>query len=197
MVVGITGGIGVGKSFVAKAFCSFTNTTYYHADEEAKKLINESDEIANQLKQEFGEDSYKNNQLDTTFISSIVFKDPARLEKLNSIVHPAVKKHFQEFIKSQKEGIIIYENAILFEINSDQFCDVVITVTAPLEKRISRIIKRDNLPRKSIEERIENQWTDEKKIMQSNYVIFNLKKEKTLLKVNKIYNFLTKNQLYF
>lgn len=198
MVLGITGGIGSGKSFVAKEFCSFPNTAYYHADEEAKKLMNTSSEIKKQLVNEFGVKSYENNELNKAYISSIVFKNPSQLSKLNSIVHPIVKKHFQEYVSLQKtDTIIVYENAILFEINSDQFCDFIITVTAPIDERIKRVVKRDNITAEAVLERIKNQWSDKKKKMLSNYTINNIDKDKTLLKIKKIYNFLTKKQDFF
>ena len=127
MVLGITGGIGSGKSFVAKGFLEYDNTVYYHADEEARKLMNSSEVIKKNVIKEFGVSSYDNQgNLNRSYLSSIVFKNPSELKKLNEIVHPVVKKHFQKFIRNQnKETIIIYENAILFEIGSDQFCDVI------------------------------------------------------------------------
>ncbi len=193
MIVGITGGIGSGKSLVAKEFCSYKNTSYYHADEEAKKLMNQSDEIRNQLIKEFGTESYQNNQLNRSYISSIVFKDASKLKQLNSIVHPVVKKHFKDFVNDHKNNeMIIYENAILFEIGSDIFCDVIINVTAKIEDRIQRVIQRDKTTREAVLNRIQNQWSDSKKNRLSNYTIHNDKKEETLLKVQQIHNFLTK-----
>ena len=121
MVVGVTGGIGSGKSFVVQCFPNFDNVCYYHADVEAKELMNTSDEIKRKVIAEFGSESYKSNELNRPYISSIVFNNPKKLQKLNSIVHPAVRNHFQDFIKKQsKESIVIYENAILFEAQSDQ-----------------------------------------------------------------------------
>ncbi len=193
MVLGITGGIGSGKSFVASVLCSLENTVYYHADEEAKKLMNTSKDIKDQLIKEFGVDSYKEGTLNRSHISAKVFKDALQLNKLNSIVHPIVKKHFREFVIRQKENVIIvYENAILFEINSDQFCDIIITVNAPIEVRIKRVMIRDGIQREAVLERIGSQWTDQKKNMMSNYIIDNLEKKETLLKIKKIYNILTK-----
>ncbi|MEQ6122731.1 dephospho-CoA kinase [Pseudotenacibaculum sp. MALMAid0570] len=198
MVVGITGGIGSGKSFVAESFLAYDNTVYYHADIEAKKLMNDSDEIKEQVILEFGAESYKNNQLNRPYISSLVFKDSVRLQKLNAIVHPVVKKHFQKFIDNQNdEAIIVYENAILFEINSDQFCDFVIAVTAPLETRIQRVMLRDKISRDEVLERIKNQWSDTRKKLLCNYRIVNLNKNETLLKVQQIHNILTKKQTLF
>ena len=198
MVVGITGGIGSGKSFVAQCFLELENVCYYHADAEAKELMNTSKEIKEKVIAEFGNKSYKNNELNRPYISSIVFNNPLRLQKLNNIVHPAVRDHFQNFILNQsKKSIIVYENAILFEAHSDQFCDIVITVLAPLETRIQRVISRDQVDRKEVEKRMKNQWTDQKKILLSNYIILNVNKEETLLKVQDIYNFLTKKSYLF
>ncbi|MFY0631355.1 MAG: dephospho-CoA kinase [Flavobacteriaceae bacterium] len=195
MVVGVTGGIGSGKSLVAKHLCSYKNTVYYHADEEAKKLMNQSDEIKNQLLTAFGSDSYLENKLNKLYISSIVFKDPSKLKLLNSIVHPIVKKHFKDFINNQPDNIlIIYENAILFEIGSDVVCDYVIAVNALLEDRINRVVKRDNTTREAVIDRIKNQWPDFKRNLLSNYIIWNIEKKDTLLKIKKIHNNLTKKQ---
>lgn len=198
MVVGVTGGIGSGKSFVVQCFLGFENVHYYHADLEAKKLMNTSDEIKEKIIAEFGSESYKDDELNRPYISSIVFNNPKRLQKLNSIVHPAVRNHFQDYIKKQsKTSIIVYENAILFEAKSDQFCDVIITVLAPLETRIQRVISRDQVDRAEVLKRMKNQWSDHKKILLSNYIILNINKEETLLKVQDIYNFLTKKSYLF
>ena len=198
MVIGITGGIGSGKSFVAECFLNFENTVYYHADLQARELINNSLEIRKQIQQEFGEESYKENQLNRPFIASIVFSNPEKLKKLNQIVHPAVKKHFQDFIGQQSIGTwIVYENAILFEIGSDRVCDVVISVNAPIETRIERVVKRDKVAKEEVEKRIKNQWSETQRTLLSNYIILNINKEETLLKVRDIHNILTKKQSLF
>ena len=198
MVVGITGGIGSGKSLVAKAFCSFQNTVYYHADEEAKNLMNTSASIQQEIILEFGKKSYHDNQLNRTYISSLVFKKPELLKKLNSIVHPAVKAHFKDFINNQNPNtLIIYENAILFEIGSDQVCDVIISICAPLKERIKRVVERDHINEEKVMDRIMNQWPDSKRNLLSNYLVFNTDKKETLLKIKNIYNILTKNLTFF
>lgn len=192
MVVGITGGIGSGKSFVAESFLEFDNTVYYHADAEAKKLMNTSEEIKIKLISEFGEEAYHEGKLNRPYIASLVFNHPERLQKLNSIVHPLVRKHFKEFIQAQaKDTLIIYENAILFEIKSDLVCDVVITVTAPEDVRVARVTQRDGITEKEVQDRMRNQWSDTQKILLSNYIILNISKQETLLKVQKIHNILT------
>ena len=198
MVVGLTGGIGSGKSLVAKAFCSFQNTVYYHADEEAKNLMNTSASIQQEIILEFGKKSYQDNQLNRTYISSMVFKNPELLKKLNSIVHPAVKAHFKNFINSYNPNtLIIYENAILFETGSDLVCDVVISVCAPLKERIKGVVERDHINEEKVIDRIMNQWPDSMRNLLSNYLVINIDKKETLLKIKNIYNILTKNLTFF
>ena len=166
MIVGLTGGIGSGKTTVANFFSEFDDVAVYIADYEAKKLINTSIEIKEKLIIEFGERSFLNNELNRKYISDIVFKNKTKLAILNSIVHPAVKKHFQEFVKNNSnKKYIIYENAILFESKSDENCNIVITVHVPLKNRIKRVMKRDSTSKKEVLQRIKNQWQDDKKIL--------------------------------
>ena len=158
MVVGLTGGIGSGKTTVTKFFQEFSNVAVYIADIEAKKLMNASASIQSKIIKEFGKESYKNNQLNSSFIADIVFKDKNKLASLNAIVHPEVEKHFQEFVTNNKDkSYILYENAILFENESNLFCDVIITVSAPLETRIQRVMQRDQSTRETVIDRIKNQ----------------------------------------
>lgn len=195
MVIGITGGIGSGKSFVADCFLKFDNTLYLHADEEAKKLMNSSSEIKEKLIALFGDESYVNDKLNRPYISNIVFSNPEKLKELNSIVHPVVRKHFAEFIeKNTQDHLIIYENAILFEIQSDLICDCIIAVTAPIDIKIQRVIERDNISSEEVRKRMSQQWPDSKKLLLSNYRILNINKEETMLKVRDIHNILTKKQ---
>ncbi|WP_435263641.1 dephospho-CoA kinase [Tenacibaculum sp. nBUS_03] len=191
MVIGLTGGIGSGKSTVAKLFSKFNNIIIYNADLEAKKLMNTSTEIKNKLIKEFSEEVYQNNQLNRPFLANIVFNNNKKLNELNSIVHPVVYKHLNDFIQKNTNKDIVYENAILFENKSNLFCDKIITVTAPTKTRIQRVIKRDNSTYKDVEKRINNQWKDSKKIMQSNYVINNLCISDTEKEISRIHNFLT------
>ena len=198
MVVGLTGGIGSGKSLVAKAFCSFQNTVYYHADEEAKNLMNTSASIQQEIILEFGKKSYQDNQLNRTYISSMVFKNPELLKKLNSIVHPAVKAHFKNFINSYNPNtLIIYENAILFESKSNLNCDIIISVYTPLDIRIKRTMLRDQSSRAAVEFRIKNQYSEKIKHLQSNYIIYNSTQEKVQFQVIRIHNILTKKPFVF
>lgn len=194
MVIGITGGIGSGKSTIVKMFSQFKNIAIYTADNEAKKLMNASEEIKIQLISIFGEEVYKNNQLNRPYLANIVFNNKQKLTILNSIVHPVVNDHFQDFIsENSKKDYILYENAILFENGSNTFCDKIITVTAPENIRVQRILKRDNTTIEAVKNRIKNQWDQEKKTLQSHYIIENLTLTKSQQETLRIHNILTKN----
>jgi len=191
-IVGLTGGIGSGKTTVANFFSAYKNVAIYIADQEAKQLMNSSVAIKEKLIQNFGEQSYSNGSLNRKYIADIVFNDKEKLTQLNAIVHPEVKKHFQNFIKinAQKE-YIIYENAILFESKSNLFCDIIITVFAAINTKIKRVISRDKSSEKEVLNRMKNQWKDDKKMLQSNYVICNENLDETKKSVHKIHNILT------
>lgn len=193
MVVGITGGIGSGKSTVVNFFLELGNIAVYLADDEAKKLMNTLPVIKEKLIAEFSAEVYKNDKLNRSFLANIVFSNKKKLELLNSIVHPEVYKHLQDFIQKNKDkDYVLYENAILFENGSDEFCDKIITVTAPKELRIERVIKRDKSTREAVEKRMANQWKEIKKTQQSHYVIQNIEFEDTKAQVCDIHNKLTK-----
>jgi dephospho-CoA kinase len=191
-IVGLTGGIGSGKTTVANFFSLYKNVAVYIADIEAKKLMNSSKVIKEKLIKSFGEQSYVNGILNRKYISNIVFKNKEKLSELNAIVHPEVRNHFQEFIKKnhQKE-YIIYENAILFESKSNLFCDIIITVFVDIDTKIKRVISRDKSTKKEVLDRMKNQWSDSKKMLQSNYVIYNKNIEETKNNVDRIHNILT------
>ncbi|WP_237276141.1 dephospho-CoA kinase [Tenacibaculum ovolyticum] len=194
MVIGVTGGIGSGKSTVVKIFSEFKDTAIYIADDEAKKLMHSSPDIKHKLISEFGKEVYIKDQLNRPFLASIVFKNKIKLNILNAIVHPIVNDHFQEFIlKNANKQYIIYENAILFENGSNIFCDKIITVTAPENIRIKRVLKRDKTTENTVRNRIKNQWSEAKKILQSNYKVDNLTLTETKKEILRIHNILTKN----
>lgn len=195
MVVGITGGIGSGKSTVANMFSKLENVAIYIADIEAKKLMNTSKTIKDSLIETFGEQTYVKNELNRPYLAGIVFQDKTKLAVLNAIVHPVVHQHLNDFInKNSSKDYILYENAILFENGSDQICDKIITVTAPLETKIDRVVKRDGTTKEEVLQRVKNQWTDEKKLLLSHYKILNISLDVTNAKVLEIHNYLTKNK---
>ena len=189
-IIGLTGGIGSGKTTIANYFKSL-GIPIYIADDEAKKVML-LPEIINQITKIFGEEILTNTIIDTTKLAKLVFNTPEKLKQLNKIVHPAVRKHFDNWVLEHKHSpFIIKEAAILFESGSYQYCDKIITVIAPLETRIKRVIMRDATAREHVLERIKNQWTDERKIAKSDFVINNITLEDTRNQVDKILNLLT------
>lgn len=186
-VVGLTGGIGSGKSTVAKMFAKL-EVPIYIADDEAKKLMHEDVEVKNQIVALLGEESYVDDQLNRTYIADLVFNDKKLLEKLNAIVHPAVANHFLSWKNTQESNYVIKEAAILFENGGYKKCDYTILVTAPEEMRINRVMKRDHTKKSKVLERLKNQWTDIEKIPLADFVIKNTDLEKTRLQVTKIHN---------
>ena len=184
-IIGLTGGIGTGKTMVAEYFKSL-GIPVYIADKEARHLMT-SDNIINALSNEFGKEILENGILNREKLAQLVFNNPKKLQKLNSIVHPEVKKHFDNWVEKHKNySFIVKEAAILFESGSYKYCDTIITVTAPLETRLQRVVKRDKTDRESVLKRIENQWTDGQRIAKSNYVIHNLSVESTKKQVDEI-----------
>ncbi len=185
-VVGLTGGIGSGKSSVLQLFIK-KGVVVYIADIEAKNLMNNDKKLIKLLISQFGENTYENGKLNRKYLADKVFTNKKQLQILNAIVHPAVQKHFKKFIKNTNEKFIIYENAILFENGFDLNCDVIITVTAPLNERLERVIQRDSLTKEQVLQRMKNQWDEEKKIERSHYVIYNINWEETVTQFEEIY----------
>jgi dephospho-CoA kinase len=192
IIVGLTGGIGSGKTTVAKAFRAL-GIPVYIADEEAKKLMRRSKVIKRKLIQLFGDKAYVNGDLNRAFIAGIIFNDKTNLGKINAIIHPRVARHFEKWALKQDAPYLIKEVAILFENEGHKDCDFVITVKAPKRKRIERLLKRDNTTKEKIEAIIKNQWTDSEKVKLSDFVIDNVTLQKTQEQVLKIHNKIIKN----
>ena len=189
--VGLTGGIGSGKTTVANFFIELGVPVYF-ADDEAKKLMNSSTYIKNNLIREFGEKTFQNGELNRKYLASIVFHDTSKLNIINGIVHPAVADHFANWIKKQKSNYIIQENAILFENKTSSIFDYIITVTAPIDLKIERILKRDLGSKNDILSRMKNQWDDDRKMELSDFVIDNIDLADTKKQVNQIHKKLLK-----
>lgn len=184
-IIGLTGGIGSGKTTIANYFKSF-GIPVYIADDEARKIM-QSLEIITAIKNVFGDEVFENEKLKREELAKIVFNNPEKLEKLNNIVHPAVKKHFEQWLLQHTAApYVIYEAAILFESGSYKNCDLIITVTAPIESRIQRVVERDKTTRELVLKRINAQWTDEQRISKSDFIIENTSIETTKLEVVKI-----------
>jgi dephospho-CoA kinase len=172
MKIGLTGGIGSGKSYVAKIFESFHIPVYY-SDDRAKWLMNHSQTIKSRIIDLIGTESYTENGLNRDYLSSLVFNSPELLKQVNAIVHPVVRNDFNTWAKRQETKFILQEAAILFETGAYKQFDKMILVTAPLNLRISRVMQRDNVSEEEVTRRICNQWPDEKKIPLANIIINN------------------------
>jgi len=185
LVVGLTGGIGSGKSLVAEIF-SHLNIPIYNSDEKAKALMN-SPGLMGQIKSDFGEKTYVDNKLNRSYLSKIVFNNSEELQKLNNIVHPVVRKDFILWHEQQDSLYTIREAAILFESGASQDCDKIIAVSANEEIRIARVMKRDNSVREDVKARILNQWSDEKRNNLSDFVILNDEEKMLIPQVIRIH----------
>jgi dephospho-CoA kinase len=184
-IIGLTGGIGSGKTTVANHFIG-AGIPVYIADDEARKIM-QSPEILREIEKIFGSVIFKNEVLNRQKLAEIVFSNSDKLKQLNAIIHPAVKKHFGNWILNYKNSpFVIYETAILFEGGSYKDCDKIITVTAPFETRIERVIQRDKTSRENVLKRIKMQWTDDQRLGKSDFVIENINPEITKSEVGKI-----------
>ena len=187
ILVGLTGGIGSGKSTVINYFKEL-GITCYQADDEAKKLMNSDKGLIKKIKNSFGDSIYINSKLDRKKLSDIVFIDKQKLELLNSIVHPFVNRHVENYCKGLEDIYIIKEVAIIFEIGTQNKFDKIILVRAPKEDRVKRIINRDKCNRQDAINRINNQIADDDKIDQCDFIIDNINLEEISNKVLKIHN---------
>ena len=185
-IIGITGGIGTGKTRVLNFFKS-KNIPCYESDRRAKDLLNSEIELIKTIKSIFGEDIYNESGIDRKALASIVFNDEESLQTLNDTVHPFVKSDFNKFIKKQESKIIFYESAIIFEHAMQEYFDKIILLISPFEDRIKRLIKRDGFSLDQIKKRISNQFDDKDKIPLSDYIINNKFWEDTVLELEKIY----------
>lgn len=186
--VGITGGIGSGKTYVCTVFEKMGVPVFY-ADEEAKK-ISESDVVVSKIVETFGASILRaDNKLDRKKLSERVFSNQPELQKLNAIIHPLVKKRFENWLEENGDNkYILKEAAILFETGLDKEMDSTITVIANKETRIERVKKRSNLTEAAIEKIMASQWSDEEKIKQSSFVINNNTNELLLPQIISIHN---------
>jgi len=170
--VGLTGGIGSGKSTVAQIF-EVLGIPVYYADASAKRLMNEDAELRSAITTIFGKQAYVNNILDRQYISSIVFSDPSKLELLNSIVHPATKKDGEAWMKQQTSLYAIHEAALIFEAKVSERLDLVIGVSSPIELRIKRAMERDKVSHDEVLKRMEQQLDEDLKMSKCDFVLIN------------------------
>ncbi|WP_264551259.1 dephospho-CoA kinase [Flavobacterium sp. N2038] len=172
-IIGLTGGIGSGKTTVASYFNEM-GVPVYIADDGARNVM-KSDDVIKKIKEVFGDALFENDILNRAKLAEIVFNDADKLAQLNGIVHPAVKEDFELWLKQHNSNpYVIYEAAILFESGRYKDCDLIITVTAPEEIRIERVLKRDNTTKEQVLSRMKMQWKDEDRISRSNFIINNV-----------------------
>ena len=170
--IGITGGIGSGKSVVS-SLLTLAGIPVYLADDESKILTNTSPIIQKKMKALFGDDIYVNDMLDGKRLASLIFTNEDLLKKVNSIIHPVVKKDFHRWASMQKSKRCAMESAILYESDFDKEVDVVLTVFAPVELRLTRAMQRDGATEADIMKRMNRQMPDELKRKQADFVIVN------------------------
>ena len=192
LIIGLTGGIGSGKTTLANYIAS-KGIPVYISDLEAKKVM-EFPEIIAKIKQTFNEEIIKEGKLDREKLASIVFNQPDKLKQLNAIVHPAVKAHFVNWVKANQNAPMVFkEAAILFESGSYKDCDAIVSVVAPIELRIQRVLQRDTTNKEKVLQRIHNQISDEERISRSQYVVENVDIESAKNQIDKIILLINRN----
>lgn len=192
-IIGLTGGIGSGKTTVAKMFQDL-GVPVYIADEEAKKLNDTSKTIIKGLKKLLGDTIYSaDGKLNRKKMASMIFNDAEVLAKVNNLIHPEVAKHFEKWTALQTVPYVLKEAAILFESGSHKNCDKVILVTAPEEIRIKRVMNRDKVSREEVLSRMKNQWSEEEKRKLSDFIIENTDIAHTYSQVETLHMNLLKN----
>lgn len=183
--IGLSGGIGSGKSTVSKILTN-NGIPVYDSDSRAKLLMNSSVELKDMIINHFGIDSYINNKLNKKYISEVIFNNQTEISKINSLVHPFVFKDFNNWKKHFFSNYVIFESALIFETGSYKKNDFNILVVSDIKERIKRVIKRDSVEEKDVLIRIKNQWSDKIKIPLTDYVIENISFQETKIKVKKM-----------
>jgi dephospho-CoA kinase len=174
--IGLTGGIGSGKTTVAKIF-ELLGVPVYFADDEAKRIMSRDEPLKKEIQKHFGEEAYINGELNRVFLASKVFNDEGKLELLNSIVHPATLSDAEEWFDRQTTAYAIKEAALIFEAGSEKNLDYVIGVHAPAALRIKRSMERDNASRDKVIERMNRQMDEEEKMKLCDFVLKNDEQE--------------------
>lgn len=188
--IGLTGGIGSGKSTAAQIF-EVLGIPVYYADTEAKRLMNEDAQVKKEIIKIFGEKAYSNSTLDRKYISSIAFSDPAKLQSLNTIVHPAIKKDAENWMQKQTTPYAIHEAALIFEAKVNERLDYVIGVSSPEELRIKRAMQRDNVSRDEVLKRISRQLAEKIKMSKCDFILFNDEEQLLIPQVVELHQKLT------
>lgn len=174
--IGLTGGIGSGKSTVAKVF-EMLGIPVYYADDAAKRIMNEDEELRKQIIAYFGDASYENRQLNRAHISSQVFNNRKKLDLLNSIVHPVTIADAEKWMLQQQTPYAVKEAALIFEANADKQLDYVIGVSAPFDLRLKRVMEREGITADKVQARMDKQMDEEEKMKRCDFIIYNDEKQ--------------------
>jgi dephospho-CoA kinase len=185
--LGITGGIGSGKTSVCRVFVVL-GIPVFSADREARELMEKDKILISKINSTIGKDLYSGGSLDRMELAKIIFNDSELLKKINSVVHPAVFEAFEKWAVNQTAAYVIMEAAILFESGAAKFVDKVATVVAPAEQRVERVIQRNKLSRDQVMERMRNQMGDEERIKLSDYIINNSENDMIIPEILRIHN---------
>ncbi len=188
--IGLTGGIGSGKSTVAKVF-EVLGMPVYYADDAAKKLMNEEGSLKQQIQKIFGATAYRNGQLDRKYVADIVFKKPDKLQLLNALVHPATINDAQKWMQRQRTSYAIKEAALIFESGAQQQLDYVIGVYAPTPLRIQRTMQRDGITEEEVIARINKQLDENSKMQLCDFVIINDEEQLLIPQVVEVHKKIT------
>lgn len=187
--IGITGGIGSGKSTVSRIF-EVLGIPVYYADAAARRLMNENQELKKKIINLFGNESYKDGELNRPFIASLVFNNKEKLEQLNALTHPATILDAAKWMQLQSSPYIIKEAALIFETGSSEHLDLVIGVYTPAPLRIQRIIKRDNVKKEEVLQRMNRQINEDIKMRLCDFVIINDEQQLLILQVLQLHKLL-------
>lgn len=187
--VGITGGIGSGKSLIAKIF-SELGVVVYDADFYAKDLMQNNEKVTKKIKLVFGNEAYDNGKINRNFIAQKIYRNKDLLEAINNIVHPAVALHFNEWCTKQTTRYVIKEAAIMFESGANAGLDFIVTVSSPLKLRMNRTLNRDGMTVEKFNAIVKNQLTDEQRNSKANLVLINDETKLLLPEVLKLHHFL-------
>lgn len=191
-IVCLTGGIGSGKSTVAAMFADL-GIAVYRADDAAKKLMQEDQALKRALMDLLGANTFDDKGLlNRSWIAQRLFNDSGLLDQWNDLVHPRVSDDFKQWLNRQTGHYIIKEVAILFETGGQRHCDLSVLVTAPVNERIKRVMKRDSWTQEQVQERLKHQWTDDRKIPLADFVIENLDLSLVSAEVSKLHVLLSR-----
>lgn len=189
--LGITGGIGSGKTSVCRVF-NVLGIPFFSADPEAKKIMDNNISIIHHINSIAGKDLYVDGSLDRMALANLIFNDNSLLEQVDSLVHPVVFEHFRKWETEQDAPYVIFEAAILFESGASKLVDRIATVVAPVEERVERVIQRNKLTKEQVMDRMRNQMDDDSRIKMSDYVINNSENDMIIPAILKIHEDLMK-----